>query len=1538
MAGVARGRSLKGLYRREAVLTVAMVVALGIGLALRFYGLNWDSGFPYTPHPDERAILTKVAELSPPAPGDLSSLFDADESTWNPRWFAYGSLPLYALKGVELVYESASGNELTDLRLVGRAISALADVATVLMVYLLGSRLYGRKVGLLASGLLALSVLHIQLSHFFAVDTLLAMFTVVAVYFMYRVAKEGRLRDSVLAGAVVGLGVATKSSQAPIVLAFLMAHLLYLFWSTGADDASVPPRDQRLKRAIKGIVAGGAVGLLVLFITQPYMFLDWSRFFGDFTEQSEMVRRIRDYPYTRQYIDTTPYLYQMRQLATWGLGWPLGIVAWTGLAFVALRGMRLNIGLAYLVGGVGLPMALLLLSGDVKVVLLASAIAFIALLATLPFRRRDTRIEVLLLAWVVPYFLIVGAFQVKFLRYMIPLTPFLVLFGSQMLFSLWDRASGAWPAVRPALIAGLALIVGATAFYALSYTAVYSETHTAARASEWINRNAPGGSVILKEHWEEGLPNLSSYRIRELPMYDPDGPAKVDKLAKELARANYLTFFSNRLYGTLPRLPERYPISGAYYELLFTGRLGYELAHAEMSYPKLFGLSLVDDTFRRPGVPEPARLDVFRGSGAALRLGFSDESFTVYDHPKVLIFRNEGRYDADTIAKLISTSARVSGSSRPATSSQNQSLMLAPEDLEAQREGGTWTDIVDEDSWASRLPVLAWLLLVEGLALLALPLTMMIMKPLPDRGFLFSKALGLLLVALVVWLLASLQWMAFSRGSIMLAVVLLASASAIVLARRRGELVEFVKRHWRVLAVAEAVFLLGFLAFLALRMANPDLWHPFRGGEKPMDFAYLNAVLRSSYMPPYDPWFGGGYLNYYYWGQFMVATMIKATGIAPAVAYNLAVPTLFAMTVGGAYAVVYNLAEGTRRRLAALSPDLPKAAGGDGAEGDSGLPEASGRLRLSPVLAGIGGAAFVTILGNLDGAIQLGQGVVRTLFRNQAFGDFDFWRSSRMMAPDPPGFEITEFPYFTFLFADLHAHLMAMPFTLLVLGLGLAVVMGAADLKRGPGARDRDDRWDTAELARLAVLGIAVGALRVVNSWDYPTYLGVSLATILLASYVRQGGWGLGMLVDAALKGAFVFVVGYVLFLPFNLNYVTFFDSLERTTNPTVLWQFLAVSGLFVFILGSFFTDQISDWLRTGWRVFAGRVLLERESEVSAHDEVAGEVAVAGGAARLRWGRLAALAIGVATVGFAASVVVSGPVGSTVPFLAVMLLLVLVVGFRWMREWRADSPYLLFVAALVGVSLALAIGLDVFRVEGDIDRMNSVFKVYLQIWVMLGLASAYALWRLAHGRRTPLRKLSAPKKVWAGALLLLIAGASIYPVLGTQDRLRDRFNANVGLTLDGMAYMEEAVYRDPEGPIELSPDLLAIRWLNDNVRGSPVVLEGHTPTYRWGGRVSVYTGLPGVVGWKWHQEQQRWDSRIRIAHRIFELDEMYRTTDASKALALMRKHGVEYVYVGELERLYYPDEGIEKFGDSLGGALEKVYENSAVAIYLVPDG
>ena len=1540
------GRSFRDA--RTVVFGAALVLTLTVAFALRLYGIDWDEGYGYSPHPDERFLISLVDSLAFPSLGNIDELLDPEKSPWNPGRFAYGSFSPYLLKLSRELFRVTD-----DIRLIGRGVSALADVASVFLVYLLGARMYGRRVGLLAAVFLTLAVIHIQLSHFLTVDIILGLTTIAALYFMHRVATEGNQRDSLIAGVIVGLGMATKVSQAPIYLALVMAHLLYIVPALRSANDQHSDLSQRVIAAITGLLAAVGASIATFLIVQPYAIIDWSQFVSDVSEQSEMVRRIRDYPYTRQYIDTAAYSYHVRQMAAFGLGWPLGVVAWAGLLYAGLRGMRLHHGLIYLAVGWLIPVAVLAVSTSLIAIVMATIIAFAAIVATLPVRSPESRGTALLLSWVVPYFLIIGVFQVKFIRYLIPITPLLIILGSHMLFQLWDKAASYRRWLRHVVTGAIAALAAVTGLYAAGYMSVYSEPHTAVRMSEWIASNVPQGSIILREHWEESLPGLEKYDVRELPLYEDDRPYKLDNLAAELSEADYIVFFSNRLYGTIPRLPDRYPFTSGYYKALFGGDLGYELANVETAYPRIAEVALVDDTYGRPGLPRPAGLE----TPAELRvdLGYADESFSVYDHPKVLVFENVERLDAGSVRARIMSASDASAFSPDETSEAREmhiGLILSPEDLRSQRAGGTWTDIVDPDGLASRMPVLAWLLAMRLMGLAALPLALALFRSLPDGGYLLAKPLGILLAVLVAWMLSSFQWMAFSFGAVIVGVVVVASISIVVMAFTWRAFLQFVRERWRVIVVCETVFIAAFLAFVLLRMANPDLWHPWQGGEKPMDTAYLNAVLKSTSMPPYDPWYAGGYINYYYWGQFIVASFVHLTGIDTAIAVNLAVPMFFALTVGCAFCIVYNLAERARERLSerpgradrnenelrgpvdqvSSPPDEAARGLGDAPVGlRSDSPRAASRAGLawSPVLAGVAGALFVAVLGNMDGIFQVGAGALRTLVGYEPFGVFDFWRSSRMMPPDPPGNEITEFPFFTFLFADLHAHLMAIPFTLLVIGVLLSALYSAAG-RRSEGGTMARWGWGLSDVAHVAVLGIAVGALRLINTWDYPTGLLLCAAALLLAGVIRNGGLNFMVIAEAVAKSVAIFLIGFIVFLPYHLDYEVPFSGIEATTNQTVLWQFLAISGLFVFVIASYSIADARQWLSP-----IGRALWRPVSAFVSAGEPDGEFDR--DQPRSRRVRAIRLTVALLGIGFVALVVVLNIVeitGSTTPFILVLGILCAAAGMGAIRAPRADAPQTAFTVLLALAAFGIVIGVDIYRVEGDIDRMNTVFKFYLQVWSLLALAAAYFLWRLAHGRTLSIQTLSPRKKVWLGILAALVLCASIYPVLGTRERLRSRFDTTLPLTLDGMAYMKDGrQYSDQNGVIDLTADYEAIRWIQQNIQGSPVMLEGVTPTYRWGGRVSIYTGLPTVAGWEWHQQQQRWNYRDTVPQRIAQVARIYNTPDAREALGIMREYGVEFIYLGQVERLYYERAGLAKFDTAFDGALEQVYDNRGVRIF-----
>jgi uncharacterized membrane protein len=153
--------------------------------------------------------------------------------------------------------------------------------------------------------------------------------------------------------------------------------------------------------------------------------------------------------------------------------------------------------------------------------------------------------------------------------------------------------------------------------------------------------------------------------------------------------------------------------------------------------------------------------------------------------------------------------------------------------------------------------------------------------------------------------------------------------------------------------------------------------------------------------------------------------------------------------------------------------------------------------------------------------------------------------------------------------------------------------------------------------------------------------------------------------------------------------------------------------------------------------------------------------------------------------------------------------------------------------------------------------------------------------------------------------------------------------------------MESAVYREdhPQAvrkiDLPFERDKRAIEWIWENVQGSPVIAEANAPLYRWGSRISIYTGLPTILGWDWHQTQQRWGFRYMIEDRMRDLRALYSDVNRERTVELLNRYDVTYVYVGDLERAFYPEEGLRKFDDMVGRELDLVYDRDGVKIYRV---
>ncbi|MCL5951309.1 MAG: glycosyltransferase family 39 protein [Chloroflexi bacterium] len=641
-----------------AILGVILIVAAGF----RFYGLAWDRGYLF--HPDERKIILTAAGLHLPA--SLPEFFSS-ESPLNPKFFAYGSLPIYLIKllsplaPVGAVSVPLRENSLAGLALMGRVVSGLFDLGTIVLIFLLGRRLYNAVVGLMAAACVALAVLHIQLSHFYAVDTLLTFFVVATLYFGARLGQDGKRRDEVAMAILFGAALATKATAAPLIIPIVVAVVKArrIPRDSARLVAKAEPRSRPEGALTRGRVAVWreqitwtarnwrdrvwaerrtlakvlGIALVVFVVTQPYFLLDPIQYFGQVGTEALVARGWLDYPYTRQYAGRIPFLYQIIQSSVWGMGLPLGLFAWLGSALFVWQW----------------------------------------------WRKRDWE-SLFVLSWALVYFFGIGAQFAKYLRYLLPLIPFLALMASAALQNLLAnlRLSDSAPSagtllerVRSqrltyyGLEAGFAVVLVLTLAYATAFDSLYSREHPWLQISQEIYNTAPAGSTIADEHWDDVLPvamqdgnqvrSPSQYKFETLPMYDPDTPAKVDTIAQTLVSSDYIVLASQRLYGAIARLPARYPMSSRYYHLLFAGKLGFQLVALARGDMSLAGITIADDTLSEAHLAVPPLLAPHLSGPNVWNWGRADESFTVYDHPMPLLFKKTRALSAKEIQALLST-------------------------------------------------------------------------------------------------------------------------------------------------------------------------------------------------------------------------------------------------------------------------------------------------------------------------------------------------------------------------------------------------------------------------------------------------------------------------------------------------------------------------------------------------------------------------------------------------------------------------------------------------------------------------------------------------------------------------------------------------------------------------------------------------------------------------------------------------------------------------------------------------------------------
>ena len=687
--------------------------------------------------------------------------------------------------------------------------------------------------------------------------------------------------------------------------------------------------------------------------------------------------------------------------------------------------------------------------------------------------------------------------------------------------------------------------------------------------------------------------------------------------------------------------------------------------------------------------------------------------------------------------------------------------------------------------WLAReghLLFLWWLwLTLAGAAIL--PLAVRYLSALPDGGYTLARALGMLVVTWLYWLLGSYGFLDNSVGSIVLTWLLVAAGSLALYFRARvsGLFANWWRENRSLVVVAELLFAVLFLGWALYRAHQNDLI----GTEKPMELAFLSATQRSPGFPPNDPWMSGYSISYYYMGYIMSSALSMLSGIRSSIGFNLTVASQFALTGLTTFGVVYNLVRS--RSLGSL-----------------GARRTQATARITAAATGLAGVLIMLLMGNfqlllieLPLASRSAPQSYFEIWDTQKLPDFeginyqhqassafnldtatwnhwwwfnasrvptDYDLSGRLTGIQP----IAEFPAFSFVLSDNHPHVLSLPFVLAAIGMMLNIALS---------------RRETST-HQLILYGVMVGGLAFLNAWDAPTFLlglvgAEALRRLLISENGRltAGDW------LALIKfGAMLALVAAVAYLPYFVSFRSQAGGiLPNLLHPTLFQRFFIMFGPLFVILSTYLlveswrgrAARLLNW-RLGFKVgislllgmLALMIVLSCVIAVGSPDapisgnfvsarQLSGEFAGQFVQRRLDYGLTALLlALGV-------SVVVArlfpdqdraAKSGE--------------VAFNWVSYPNSTG----FAMLLIGMGLCLTLFCEFFYLKDNFYvRINTVFKLYYQAWALWSIAAAYALYSVLFKRGLP-----SPHAVFRLALgimfLASICAGLLYGITATRHR------------------------------------------------------------------------------------------------------------------------------------------------------------------------
>ncbi|HOE70776.1 MAG TPA: DUF2298 domain-containing protein [Brevefilum sp.] len=798
------------------------------------------------------------------------------------------------------------------------------------------------------------------------------------------------------------------------------------------------------------------------------------------------------------------------------------------------------------------------------------------------------------------------------------------------------------------------------------------------------------------------------------------------------------------------------------------------------------------------------------------------------------------------------------------------------------------------------LSLLSWYILLLLLGWISFPLTFRLLSKLPERGYSLSKVLGLLVWGFFHWLLGNLGLLQNNPGGILFAFFLLAGLSIWAGWGRWREICSWLRENRRLVITTEAVFLAGF-AFMALvRSADPDA----TGTEKPMELAFINAIINSPGLPPHDPWLSGYSISYYHFGYILAAMLAKITTISGGVAFNLTLAAVFGLSAAGAYGVIYNL-------LAEFGKTW--------------------KARINHLAWALLGPVFLLLVSNLEAVFEIlhqagvGWDLESGSSRFWSWVNIDslrnpptqplslmpqrfwwWWQASRVihdidLAGNVSGLSpIDEFPAFSFVLGDLHPHVLVIPFVMLLIGLALNIYLGgmAAEKKRF-GMPYRGDVF--------LFCGVVLGGIAYLNTWDLPVYFALLVGAYALRQ-VRLKGWDWARLTELFILAIPLGIISLALYAPFYIGFQSqaggILPNLVYPTRGLYLWLMFGALLVPMFLFLGWLRRQKTPgaWKWSTVLVAALIGLLYLAS-----------IGLGLGLARGEAGQALIASQGEAHFGGLLISALLHRLGFGVSLLTLALLLVgslayLIGNFSLSGdEAHADTPtpFVLLMILLGGVMVLAPEFVYLSDVFGA--RMNTIFKFYYQAWMLWSLAAAFST----------VIVFTAGRRLAKGLVMAVIILGLLYPMLAFPTKT-NQFQPAAGYTLDASAYLEQ---NQPQ-------EAVAIRWLSNAPLG--VVAEAVGGQYSGYARVSTHSGQPTVLGWPGHQGQWR-GGYTEVGSREADIQTLYETPLWATAQEIIQRYDIEYIYVGSLESTTYYLMA-EKFEQN----LYLGFEQGDVRIFVVP--